>query len=369
MRRCYTCKNIYSQHAGHYHHYKFMCIDCAVFNYSKYIETADMTGLSFYVSGARHKIGFECALKLLRCGATVYASSRFAGVALHNYQIQPDFDSFKQRLTVIECDYKNIRSVQSLIDYLLKVKLNGVINNACQTVQPTNTYLQKLASFEESIQLEYKRHKPESVLTIGNGNNNSLSADNNLELSTTHTASQQLVVYDSQQISKIDPSQSKLVPHYNVFYDINDDHSNSCWTKTIDEISDTEILEVNVINQIAPTLIMNRLMNHLSSPAFVINVTSVEGQFEGMVSDYHPHTNMCKAGLNMLTATLANNKRGVLVYSVDPGFVSGVRPNITEYPLNAKDGGSRVVDPIIQALKGNPYPNGLKLKDYMQAKI
>jgi hypothetical protein len=88
-----------------------------------------------------------------------------------------------------------------------------------------------------------------------------------------------------------------------------------------------------------------------------------------MTSDEHPHTNMCKAGLNMLTASLCNNKSNVLVYSVDPGFVSGVRPNITEYPLSAIDGASRIIDPIIQAINGKPFKNGMKLKDYKEAKL
>lgn len=52
----------------------------------KRFQTANLANMTAFVTGARIKIGFEIVLKLLRDGATVYATTRFVKDALIRYQ-------------------------------------------------------------------------------------------------------------------------------------------------------------------------------------------------------------------------------------------------------------------------------------------
>jgi hypothetical protein len=72
---CYTCKRPF---VDLHFFYDQLCPACAELNYSKRNETVDLSGRIALVTGARVKIGFRAALKLLRCGCTVIATSRFA---------------------------------------------------------------------------------------------------------------------------------------------------------------------------------------------------------------------------------------------------------------------------------------------------
>jgi len=60
-----------------HHFYDCLCFICGDFNFLKRNQKADLTGLIALVTGARIKIGFEIAIKLLRDGATVIATTRF----------------------------------------------------------------------------------------------------------------------------------------------------------------------------------------------------------------------------------------------------------------------------------------------------
>lgn len=95
---------------------------------------------------------------------------------------------------------------------------------------------------------------------------------------------------------------------------------------------------------------------------FVINVSSSEGQFSyENKTIFHPHTNMTKAALNMLTRTSAEEFAGSGIYmnSVDVGWISTgaiepLRKRQAEVgyvpPLDPVDGASRILDPVIQVL-------------------
>ena len=73
-RQCYVCKCRFRRL---HHFYASLCPECAELNWEKRRQTADLSGRVALVTGARVKIGYRIALKLLRCGAAVVATTRF----------------------------------------------------------------------------------------------------------------------------------------------------------------------------------------------------------------------------------------------------------------------------------------------------
>jgi len=106
-------------------------------------------------------------------------------------------------------------------------------------------------------------------------------------------------------------------------------HRNS-WTRKVDEVDPLELLEVQLCNSTAPFLLLSRLRASLaSSPArrsYVVNVSAMEGQFaRAYKGPGHPHTNMAKAALNMLTRTSSRElleTDGILMTAVDTGWIT-----------------------------------------------
>ena len=87
-------------------------------------------------------------------------------------------------------------------------------------------------------------------------------------------------------------------------------HPHNSWSQVVDEVDPVELLEVQLCNQTAPFILISRLRPALAASAarrtYVVNVSAMEGQFSrGYKGPGHPHTNMAKAALNMLTRTSA----------------------------------------------------------------
>jgi len=82
------------------------------------------------------------------------------------------------------------------------------------------------------------------------------------------------------------------------------------WRLALDEVPSVELLEVHLVNAVAP-FILNARLNSLmlrrpGSDKHIVNVSAMEGKFyRTFKTDKHPHTNMAKASLNMLTRTSA----------------------------------------------------------------
>lgn len=114
-RKCYVCKAPYREvHAF----YDQMCPPCAALNWEKRNQSADLRGRVALVTGARVKIGYRAALKLLRAGARVIVTTRFPNDAALRYAREEDYEAFRDRLTIYGLDLRHTPSVELLCQHL-----------------------------------------------------------------------------------------------------------------------------------------------------------------------------------------------------------------------------------------------------------
>ena len=152
------------------------------------------------------------------------------------------------------------------------------------------------------------------------------------------------------------------------------------WIQNVDEVDPVELLEVQLCNSTAPFLLISRLRSSMAKSSYrrkyVVNVSAMEGQFSrAYKGSGHPHTNMAKAALNMLTRTSAEEMLqadGILMTAVDTGWITDERPHPMKMrlaeegfhaPLDLVDGAARVYDPIVRGEAGEDL-YGCFLKDY-----
>ncbi len=150
---------------------------------------------------------------------------------------------------------------------------------------------------------------------------------------------------------------------------------------TADRVSTAELLEVHLVNSVAPFLLVSRLRELMKRRTerdkHIVNVSAMEAQFSrNKKTDKHPHTNMAKAALNMLTRTSAVDYQqdGIFMNSVDTGWITDEDPLVhaarkqVEHdfhpPLDAIDGAARVLDPVLHGYRTGDHPWGLFWKDY-----
>jgi NAD(P)-dependent dehydrogenase (short-subunit alcohol dehydrogenase family) len=350
-KNCYCCNQSY-QYAHSF--YSRLCPVCATENYEKRFETADLTGRNVILTGGRVKVGFATALKMLRNGANLVLTTRFPALALELMQQQADYDNWKDRLWIYGLDLRNLKAIQDFIDFY-KFNfdtLDILINNAAQTIKYPDEYYLPIIKREKEKLIEFK-----DIQTL---------IPNQTEISS-ETAKLEYAHNEETQIALTRFGQPV------------DNREKTSWNSTLEEVSMYELVEVNLINHIAPYFLIKELKpmmkNSVFKEKFIINVTSSEGIFSyENKTVFHPHTNMTKAALNMMTLTSAKEFENDQIYmsAVDVGWIStGAKESLRKKqfemgyipPLDSVDGAARILHPVIEGIKGN-YLSGVLLKNY-----
>ncbi len=373
-RNCYVCKKSFSE--LHFF-YDSMCAPCAKLSYAKRTPSADLHGRVALVTGARVKIGYQAAIMLLRAGAKVIVTTRFPRDAAKRYAAEEDCSQWSDRLEIHGLDLRHTPSVEAFCKLILatQTRLDFIINNACQTVRRPSGFYQHLMNAENGAP-EQLDEQAQRFLA---------SHDHALAPAASSVGLHESAALS--QVALLDEDKGRntsLFPTGQLDQDLQqvDLRKVNSWRLPLAQVSSVELLEVQLVNAVAPFVLNARLkplmLRVLSEDKHIVNVSAMEGQFyRSYKTDKHPHTNMAKAALNMMTRTSAvDYKRdGIHMNSVDTGWVSDEDPTeVAERktrehgfhpPLDIVDGAARIVDPIFSGITSGKHQWGLFLKDYV----